>query len=316
MIPKSLPKTEVGVVIGRFQTHELHEAHIDLISTVLNQHPKVIIFLGLSPVKVTYNNPLDFESRKQMILEKFGDKVIVLYIKDINSDELWSKRLDEQIGDVVGPTQKVTLYGGRDSFISHYKGKYSTVELESERIMSASEIRKGISAKVKSSPDFRAGVIWASQNQYPKVFTTVDIAVFNEDGSKILLARKPDEKLYRLIGGFADPRSDSFEMDAKREVSEEAHIEIGDLQYLGSHKIDDWRYRNETDKIKTLLFSAKYIFGSPQADDDIAELRWFKFEIKLIDEIVEAHRPLYTMLLIKYGLIKDDKDNPGQTLTP
>jgi bifunctional NMN adenylyltransferase/nudix hydrolase len=50
---------------------ELHDAHKDLIETVCDKHDKVIIFLGLSPLMVTRENPLDFESRKQMILEQF-----------------------------------------------------------------------------------------------------------------------------------------------------------------------------------------------------------------------------------------------------
>jgi bifunctional NMN adenylyltransferase/nudix hydrolase len=60
---------DVGVIVGRFQVPELHDAHKDLIETVCDKHDKVIIFLGLSPLMVTRENPLDFESRKQMILE-------------------------------------------------------------------------------------------------------------------------------------------------------------------------------------------------------------------------------------------------------
>ena len=78
-------------------------------------------------LRVTRNNPLDFEARKQMILTDYPD-VVVLYIKDTHSDELWSKRLDSQIADVAGPTQTVTLYGSRESFIAHYHGRHDTCE--------------------------------------------------------------------------------------------------------------------------------------------------------------------------------------------
>jgi bifunctional NMN adenylyltransferase/nudix hydrolase len=291
-------KTDVGVLVGRFQVHSLHDAHVELIQTVCDNHAKVIIFLGLSPCLVTRNNPLDFESRKQMILEKFPN-VNVLYIKDVHDDKLWSRKLDESIHDLVSPNQTVTLYGGRDSFIKHYTGKYKTQELESDRIMSGSEIRKEISAKVKADPSFRAGVIWASHNQYPKVLTCVDVAVYNDKG-EFLFARKPNETLYRFIGGFSDPRSKSFEIDVKREVSEEAHIEIDDIRYMGSTLIDDWRYRGEVDKIKTLFFKAKYVFGSPQADDDIAELRWIHtnkvVDVNFKNSIVPEHHPLLELM--------------------
>ncbi len=298
-------KTDVGVLVGRFQVHSLHEAHIELIQDVCDSHSKVIIFLGLSPCLVTRNNPLDFESRKQMILERFP-QVNVLYIKDVGDDKIWSKKLDEAIHDLVSPNQTVTLYGGRDSFIRHYFGKYKTQELESTRIISGSEIRKEISSKVKADPNFRAGVIWASHNQYPKVLTCVDVAVMN-DKKQILLARKPNESAYRFIGGFADPRSMSFEIDAKREVSEEAHIEVDELEYVGSTVIDDWRYRGEVDKIKTLLFKAKYIFGHPEADDDIAELRWFDLAHLITNEaslVVEEHRKLLNMLAMNLWHMK------------
>ena len=255
-----LPKADVAVIAARFQVHELHSAHEDLIKSVCNEHDKVIIFLGLSPLMVTQNNPLDFESRKQMILKQFPE-VNVLYIKDVNNDEAWSERLDEQISDIVSPNQSVVLYGSRDSFIDHYSGKFNTIELQQETFISGTEIRKSIGRKVKNTPAFRAGVIWAAYNQYPKVYATVDVAILDEDEKRLLLARKPFEKLYRFVGGFADPKSSSYEEDARREVAEEAGIEITDPQYVGSYYIDDWRYRSEVDKIKTLFFKARIMFG-------------------------------------------------------
>ena len=55
--PKVEPKYDVGVIIGRFQVPELHQAHLDLIQAACNAHDKVIIFLGLSPLMVTQENP-------------------------------------------------------------------------------------------------------------------------------------------------------------------------------------------------------------------------------------------------------------------
>ena len=157
---------EVGVIVGRFQVPELHEAHVDLIQSVINRHPKVIIFLGLSPCKTTYNNPLDFEARKQLILDKFP-QVNVLYIKDERDDGVWSRKLDSQIEDILGANQKAVLYGSRDSFIPFYTTKtYDVIELEPDRFISGTEIRKSVSNRVKSTPDFRAGVIWGVNNPY------------------------------------------------------------------------------------------------------------------------------------------------------
>lgn len=288
---------DVGIIVGRFQTHELHEAHIDLIQTVCNRHDKVILFLGLSPLKFTRNNPLDFETRKQMVLERFP-RITILYIKDCYDDEVWSKRLDEQISDNLGASQSVVLYGGRDSFIKCYTGKYQTVELVPESYISASELRKTISRSVMNDAKFRAGIIHATANQFTNAIPTVDIAIFSGDYKKILLGRKEGEKKYRFIGGFAEAESDNFEYDAKREVAEETGLEIGNLQYVGSKKINDWRYRKESSKIKTLLFVATVIYGAAKAGDDICEVRWFDYNV-IVDPksyVVEAHVELFNMV--------------------
>jgi bifunctional NMN adenylyltransferase/nudix hydrolase len=289
---------DVGVIVGRFQVPELHDAHMELIQTVCDRHGKVIIFLGLSPLMVTRENPLDFEGRKQMILAKFPH-VNVLYIKDQPDDEVWSRNLDTQIDDVITPNQTVLLYGGRDSFISHYSGKHPSEELESQVFVSGSEIRKEVSrTSVRGTPDFRAGVVWAAFSQFPQCFATVDVAILNEDGSKILLGRKANEKKFRLIGGFSDPKSPSYEADARREVSEEAGIEITDPVYVGSYLIDDWRYRKEPDRvIKTLLFEAKHMFGTPKPGDDIAEVKWFDLDWDL--DVVPNHQDLINVIVTR-----------------
>ena len=166
------PVADVGVIVGRFQVHELHQAHRDLIDHVSSRHSRTLVFLGLSPCRVTRNNPLDFPSRKKMLEDVYPD-LGVYYVKDCVSDQLWSNRLDKMIGDHTKPEATVTLYGGRDAFISHYHGKHQTTELEQEVYTSGTEIRNAISNTVPKSPDFRAGVIWASHNQYPKAIPTV-----------------------------------------------------------------------------------------------------------------------------------------------
>lgn len=269
---------DVGVIVARFQVHELHPAQRDLIRHVCAAHDKVIILLGLSPLVTTPNNPLDFEARKQMLLEEFPD-VIVLYARDQYDDDVWSRKLDEILNDVGTPGQSCVLYGGRDSFLPHYKGRFPTRELADteDRFLSGTAVRRAIGkAATKGSADFRAGVIWASQARFPTAFQCVDVAPLNEDGTKVLLGRKPGESKFRFIGGFSDPRSESLEVDARRETMEEAGVEIGDIRYIGSTRVDDWRYRNEPDCIKTALFVAKVLHGKPRPGDDIEEVRWFK----------------------------------------
>jgi len=301
---KTLTKKDVatvGIIVARFQVHNLTSAHIDLINTVKSKHNKVILFLGLAPVLGTRTNPLDFESRKQMVLEKFPE-ITVLYIKDMPDDNEWSKKLDSQINDMFTPGQTATLYGSRDSFISHYNGTFPVIEFEPQSIISGTELRKEISSKVKASADFRAGVIWAVYNQFPQSIATVDIDIC-DDKNRHLMVRKPHEKLFRFVGGFCEPKSNSYEEDAKREVSEEVGVEISELEYVGSTLIKDWRYENQENKIKTTFFKCKYIYGFPKPDDDVCEAKWF--EHLLENDVVEEHKVLVRMLNLKKDVITD-----------
>ncbi len=289
-------KIDVGIIIARFHTHELHEAHKDLIQSVIDKHERVIIFLGLSPLKNTLNNPLEFRHRKAMIEEEFKN-VEIHYVDDNRSDEVWSKRLDTQIQKWLNPRQTAMLYGSRDSFLPHYKGKYPTCELESEYFVSATEIRKKIINSYPPTKDFRAGLIAATGLRYPTAFQTVDIAVLNREKNEILLVKKPGETEWRFIGGFSDPKSNSLEDDAKREVGEETGVEITDIKYQFSQKINDWRFSKETDKIKTAFFTANYVFGHPQGADDIEAAKWFNLNNITKNDIVIEHHELFDKFL-------------------
>lgn len=297
-----ISKYEIGVIIGRFQLHQLHKAHCDVIESVLSNHKKVILFLGVTKVIGSSSNPLDFASRKAMIQEKYPE-IVVLSLPDTRSDEIWSRNLDSRIREVF-QIGNVLLYGSRDSFIPHYKGQFDTAELEQEIYVSGTEVRKQVSEEIKSSKEWRAGVIYGSYNRYSTSYQTVDVAVFNEEENQILLAKKPGEDKYRFIGGFVDVKDTSLEHTAKREFMEEAGAEISITGYIGSFRVDDWRYRSERDKIMTTLFKAKYLFGHLEPSDDVEQLRWF--DLKDLKEIggiqkliVEEHQSMMSILLTK-----------------
>ena len=197
---------DVGVIIGRFQVHTLHEAHIELIDTVKERHERVIVFLGLSPLRNTSRNPLDFKARKNLINEHYED-IDVFYIDDVPDDVLWSKKLDEQVKKWTNPGESVVLYGSRDSFISKYHGINRVCRLESDSYISGSEIRKKIKTNYLSTEPFRAGIISATGQRYKVAYQTIDVAIIDEN--KVLLARKPNEEKWRFIGGFSSVDSNS-----------------------------------------------------------------------------------------------------------
>lgn len=286
-------KFDVGVIVGRFQVKKLHEAHKEVIRSVSERHKKVIVFLGVPPTLGTRKNPLDFQSRKLMVESDFPN-VIVLPAYDHSDDQIWSKNLDKSISGVIPATQKVVLYGGRDSFKPHYHGRYKVLEFESEGYFSGTESRKEASVECLNSDDFRAGVISGIYNQFPKVYTTVDMAIFDKE--KILLGKKEGENAFRLIGGFSEPDSDSFEADILREVQEETGLEVSHPIYIGSKKIEDWRYRGEVDKIKTLLFISDYVFGAPEGKDDLPYVEWRDFNSLKETDFLDCHKPLFVIL--------------------
>lgn len=221
---------EIGVIIGRFQATELHAGYIELIQKVIHNHKQIVIFLSITPVLVTKKNPLDFITRKEMILKVFPS-IIILSLPTEPDDNDWSSELDKRIREVFS-TGNALLYRGRDSFRSAYTGIFETTEIEQITDFSDVEMLKNVSIETKASSNFRAGVIFAVHNQYSKVFPTVDVAIMR--GDEILLGRKSHQALFRFIGGFVDPTDDNFEQAAQREAQEETGVEVGNLQYVGT----------------------------------------------------------------------------------
>jgi bifunctional NMN adenylyltransferase/nudix hydrolase len=267
---------QVGIIVGRFQTHYLHEGHLDLISHVLENHSQVIIMLGISRKQNSKSNPLDFATRKLMIETKFPS-VVILPIVDNRSDEKWSQELDRMVTLPFG-SKKTLIYGSRDSFIPHYKGKNSVLELEESGKYNATNLREKASKETRNSEDWRAGIIYQAYNQFPVAYPTVDVCVYNNKG-EILMAKKPSEKLWRFVGGFVDPSDASYEHAAYRELKEETggNLDVGTpkaFKYITSQKIDDWRYRNDESGIMTTLFLVGYNHGYAKASDDIAVVEW------------------------------------------
>jgi bifunctional NMN adenylyltransferase/nudix hydrolase len=294
---------ELGVIIGRFQVNALHEGHRALIDSVRSKHKKVLILLGSTPgVLVTRNNPLDYFTRAMMMREAYPD-VIVMPIHDMPSDTDWSKSVDSRIEEVLGVGSAI-LYGSRDAFIPHYSGRYQTIELDTSRNVSGTELRKAISDEVRSSPDFRHGVIYAAHNRHPAIYPTVDVAIVKRDSARkathIVLGHKKNDPwgLWRFPGGFVDPTKDrNLDLAAAREACEEIGCGISTPQYIGSMIVDDWRYRKEIDKIMTTVFICDYLYGIVEGKDDLAEAKLFSLDNFDSTVLVPQHKAIMQMVL-------------------
>ena len=295
-------QSDIGVIIGRFQVDSLHEGQKALFDTVLTRHNKVMVLLGSTPgVLVTRRQPMDFMTRKLMLEEVYGNRLIILPIHDMPSDIDWSAQVDSKVVEAFGDHVTANLYGSRDSFIPHYKGRFNPVELQDSVQMSGTEVRQAVSDEVRESPDFRKGVIYAAYNRHPIVYSTVDIVIWDDYLEKIVLGRKPTDPInvWRFPGGFLDPTKDKcLEDAARREASEEVgNLEFDTFDYLTSIQINDWRYRNEADCIISSVFETRAKWGAPQGKDDLAEAKWFDLDKVTPELLVPGHRPILDKIL-------------------
>jgi ADP-ribose pyrophosphatase YjhB (NUDIX family) len=106
-----------------------------------------------------------------------------------------------------------------------------------------------------------------------------------DDQGRILLSRRGIEPFagkWDLPGGFVDEEEHPRDC-VRRELREEAGVEIEPLELLGV-----WMDRygpSDGSAAVTLNFywTARIVEGTPEPDDDVAELRWFG-----LDEIVDG----------------------------
>jgi ADP-ribose pyrophosphatase YjhB (NUDIX family) len=102
---------------------------------------------------------------------------------------------------------------------------------------------------------------------------TASAILLGADG-RILLGRRaidPHRGLWDTPGGFTMP-GESLEECVRRELREEAgvEIEVGRLVIT----VPDF-YGDTGEATVNAFFECRLLSGEPQADDDVAELRWF-----------------------------------------
>lgn len=292
-------KTSVGVVIGRFQCHRLTEGHLALLSRA-NGHSKLLICIGISKVIGTPYDPLDYQTREQMIREVFP-RAVVMPLPDQPSNEVWTKSLNQMIGTLF-PTDQATIYCGRanaaKSLQDGYQGPHKVVEIDEIPHISATDLRAQVSRSVEASEAFRRGVIFGATNQFSRSDLAVDICCFREvgDEKEILLgSRNAERGKLRLPGGHVDPTDDHCEAAARRELSEETGVEASDYEILDAVRVQSRDAPGYA--MFTVLYLAKYTFGPAKGADDLDECKWVN--IKDLDkyQYADDHKVLVAIAL-------------------
>ncbi|HYE82454.1 MAG TPA: NAD(+) diphosphatase, partial [Clostridia bacterium] len=129
---------------------------------------------------------------------------------------------------------------------------------------------------------------------YPRLSPAVIVAITKED--KLLLARNKNfvSGFYSVLAGFVEA-GETLEECVKREIREEARIEVKNIKYFGSQS---WPFPNSF----MLAFTAEHESGEIQVDEnEIAEAGWFGVEeIPKIPAKLSISRKLIDWFIEKY----------------
>ena len=117
----------LGLVLGRFQI--FHKGHELIIDTALENCDKVLIFIGSSDKKDTFDNPFDYEFRKEIIETIYdSDKIVIAPLPDlgVGNVPLWGDYVINSAKNIIGMPD-VIIYGKEDKCESWYKN-YNNLE--------------------------------------------------------------------------------------------------------------------------------------------------------------------------------------------
>jgi bifunctional NMN adenylyltransferase/nudix hydrolase len=218
---------------------------------------------------------------------KTNKTVFILPLEDFKNDKIWCKNLDKQIENVYPNNNNIILYGGRDSFLKVYTGKFKTEEFTEKIEFTSSTFVKNeiINGEPIDSSEFRKGVVYGIGKLYPRIIPTVNVVVWcKTDGKiKILLGKKEYENDWIFPGGIVNLSDESFEDAALRELQQgygiNLNVEKEEIKFIGSYTINDWRYNKNKDvKIITSFYSFPFLYGYSLGTDDFEKTKWFDID--------------------------------------
>src|SRR3989344_268299 len=112
------------------------------------------------------------------------------------------------------------------------------------------------------------------------------VAAIIKKGDKYLLGMKPDNtppypNTWNLLGGGVNLEEENLEEAIRREVKEEAGIELGVIKRVSFDEDYEPNKHGEKTHYVFLVYEGEYKSGDLTANDDIHKLRWFhKSELK------------------------------------
>lgn len=267
---------DYGIFIGRFQP--FHLAHSEILKKVLAESNKAIVVIGSHNKSRNVKDPFTSVERIAMIKSSLNDeefsRIEFVMIRDqLYNDNLWITDVQNQIGEVIGDSENVALFGFESDRSSYYLKlfpKWQFVSIASHHPFHATKIREHYfrhEAEYKNyvHPDVAAWMLaWSGTAAFrdlkedfkyienyremwrgapfPPVFVTVD-AIVIKSGHVLVVRRRgfPGRNQIALPGGFIDI-SETIEQSALRELKEETAIKV-DKEVLRNsikeHKVFD-----------------------------------------------------------------------------
>lgn len=286
----------LSVVIGRFQVPSLTMGHSRLLTTAQKAGEHVLVLIGSPGKPPSVSNPLDYLMREKMIRQALPWATI-MPVWDHPDDQQWMRTVEELAESVrmIQRLDSIVYYTDSEGFVKYCMPSNGDVVYESPQKYDerGTSVRQRTGRLIEHSVDFRKGVIWATQNQFPIVSPTVDIACIDPTSKALLLIRKKNEPGWRLPGGFIDVKDESALDAAKRELMEEcgADLNVSDWKYWTTRKIHDWRLRGEENRgIMTTVFTCLRMWGNAVPGDDAHEVAWFLKSVH--PDVVPEHRTM------------------------
>ena len=115
-------------------------------------------------------------------------------------------------------------------------------------------------------------------------------AVVADDEGRVLLSRRANDPAagkWDLPGGFLEEGEHPVDC-LRRELREEAGITLTDERLLGIW-MDTYEYKRRVVATLNVYYSARIGEGTPEAADDVAELRWFAPEDVPVADLAFRH---------------------------
>ena len=259
-----MKKLDAIVYIGRFQPFT--NAHYRIVKQALSKAKKLIIVIGSAKRSRSFRNPFTAEERQDMISSiKDLKKAKIKYILQPNSNynfNWWIKDVQEQVGKLTKPGDKIGIIGHKkdsSSYYLNYFPQWEFIELpELEGGLSATSVRslyfmdatavvpelnvpknvedwldnwkrtnRTIFETIKDEKKFIVEYKKQWENApFQPIFVTTDAMVLCK-GHILLIRRKfnPGKDLYGMPGGFINP-TEYLKDCAVRELKEETKIDV------------------------------------------------------------------------------------------